>query len=152
MRKFAGYLQGNLEHYLDHLAPFCSLMGWPLIVTDEAIYQLAIAYYPNLTLHLWNPLEAPFEVTKQFDTIVTTLPRIAFDEIFFIAEVAMGKRLKTVWLPHGSSDKGHLLPWMEALSYEETAFVYGPKMIDFLVQKNVKIPHLIPVGNFRYVY
>jgi hypothetical protein len=152
MSKFAGYLQGNLEHHLDHLAPFCSLMGWPLIVTDEDIYQLGLAYYPDLTLYLWDPLEAPFEATQQFETIVTTLPRIAFDEIFFIAEASLGKRLKTLWLPHGNSDKGHLLPWMEALASEETALVYGPKMIDFLAQKNVKIPTVIPIGNFRYVY
>ncbi len=152
MDKYAGYLQGNLEHHLDHLAPFCSLMGWPLIVTDEDIYKLGLAYYPDLTLHLWNPLEAPFEAAKQFDSVVTTLPRAAFDEIFFIAEASLGKRLKTFWLPHGNSDKGHLLPWMEALRSEDAAFVYGPKMIDFLAQKNVKIPTMIRVGNFRYVY
>ena len=152
MNKHAGYLQGNLEHHLDHLAPFCSLMGWPLIVTDEEIFKLGLAYYPDLTLHLWNVLEAPFEVTKQFDVIVTTLPRIAFDEIFFIAEASLNKRLKTIWLPHGNSDKVHLLPWMEALRFEEAAFVYGSKMIDFLAQKNVKIPTIIHVGNFRYIY
>jgi hypothetical protein len=152
MHNFVGYLQGNLEHHLDHLAPFCSLMGWPLVVTDEEIFKLGLAYYPDLILHLWCPLEAPFKVTKQFDGVVTTLPRAAFDDIFFIAEASMSKRLKTVWLPHGNSDKGNSLPWMEALKYEEAAFVYGPKMIDFLARKNVKIPHIIPVGNFRYLY
>ncbi len=152
MLKYAGYIQGNLETYLDHLAPFCSLIGWPLIVTDEELHALAAAYYPDLDLQLLNPLTAPFDVTKEFDVIVTTLPRIAFDEIFFIAEATMGKRLKTIWLPHGNSDKGHLLPWMEALSNEEAAFVYGPKMIDFLTLKNVQIPKVMPVGNFRYVY
>lgn len=144
----AGYLQGNLEHHLDHLAPFCSLMGWPLIVTDEEIYRLGLSYYPDLTLHLWSPLEAPFEVTKQFDVVVTTLPRIAFDEIFFIAELMLDKRLKTFWLPHGNSDKGG----MEALASEEAAFVYGPKMIDCIKAKNINIPTLIPIGNFRYIY
>ncbi len=152
MSDIAGYLQGNLEHHVDHLAPLCSLMGWPLIVTNEEIYKLAEAYYPDLTLHLWSPLEAPFKVTEQFDTVVTTLPRISFDEIFFIAEAALRKRLKTIWLPHGNSDKGDVLPWMEALRDEEAAFVYGPKMVDFLREKNVHIPHLISIGNFRYLY
>ncbi len=152
MSNVAGYLQGNLEHHLDHLAPLCSLMEWPLIVTDEEIYKLGKAYYPGLVLHLWDVLEAPFLVTQHFDTVITTVPRISFDEIFFIAEATLGKRLKTVWLPHGNSDKGHLIPWMEALSNEEAAFVYGPKMIDFLKAKNVKIPQIIPLGNFRYVY
>ncbi len=152
MSNVAGYLQGNLEQHLDHLAPLCSLMGWPLIVTDEAIYKLGKTYYPGLVLHLWNVLEAPFLVTQQFDTVITTLPRVFFDESFFIAEASLRKRLKTVWLPHGNSDKGHLFPHMEALKDEEAAFVYGPKMIDFLNVKNVKIPKIILLGNFRYVY
>ena len=152
MSEIAGYLHGKLEHHLDHLAPLCSLMGWPLIVTDEEIYNLGAAYYPDLTVHLWSPLEAPFLVTQKFDTVVTTIPRISFDEIFFIAEASFRKRLKTVWLPHGNSDKGQNIPWMEALKDEQAAFVYGPKMVDFLKEKNVQIPRLIPIGNFRYLY
>ncbi len=152
MIECAGYLQGNLEHHLDHLAPFCALVGWPLIVTEEKMYELARLYYPGLTLYYWPPLEAPFKMTEQFEKVVTTLPRIAFDEIFFIAEASLKKRLTTLWLPHGNSDKGHRLPWMEALRHEEAAFVYGPKMVDFLMEKKVPIPRLIPVGNFRYVY
>lgn len=152
MNDVAGYLQGNLEHHLDHLAPLCSLMGWPLIVTDEELYKLAEAYYPDLTIHLWSPLEAPFKVTEKFNTVITTLPRISFDEIFFIAEASLRKRLQTIWLPHGNSDKGQILPWMEALRGEEAAFVYGPKMVDFLKEKEVYISRLIPIGNFRYLY
>ncbi len=154
MTKVAGYLQGNLEHHLDHLAPFCSLMGWPLIVTEEEIFQLCRLYYPDLCVEQWNVIEAPFEVTKQFDVIVTTLPRAAFDDIFFIAEATLRKRLKTIWLPHGNSDKGHLLPWMEALSSEEMVLVYGPKMIDFLALKQAlsSIQTVVSVGNFRWVY
>lgn len=150
----AGYLPGNLEHHLDHLAPFCSLMEWPLIVTDEDIFELAIRYYPDLQVYYWNSIEAPFEVTQQFEIVVTTLPRPAFDEIFFIAEASLRKRLRTLWLPHGNSDKGHLTLSMEALSSEETLLVYGPKMVDFLAQKQVieTIKNIIPIGNFRWAY
>jgi teichoic acid glycerol-phosphate primase len=152
VNKNCGYLQGNLEHHLDHLAPFCSLMGWPLIVTDEAIFQLANRYYPGLEVCHINSLEAPFEVTQNFDHVVTTLARAAFDDIFQIAESSLQKRLKTSWLPHGNSDKGHSIPYMEALQNEETVLVYGQKMIDFLRQKDVIKPQLLPVGNFRSVY
>lgn len=149
-----GYLQGNLEHHLDHLAPFCSLMGWPLVVTEEKIFEWAHLYYPRLQVFLWSSLEATFEVTRHFDLVVTTLPRVAFDELFFIAEASLGKRLRTMWLPHGNSDKGHLVPWMEALQSEETVLVYGPRMIDFLAQKKVlhTIKNIIPIGNFRFAY
>ncbi len=64
-------------------------MGWPLIVTEEEIFQLCRLYYPDLCVEQWNVIEAPFEVTKQFDVIVTTLPRAAFDDIFFIAEATL---------------------------------------------------------------
>lgn len=148
MSKTAGFLQGNLEHHLDHLAPFCSLMEWPLIVTDEDIYRLGKLYYPELNLHLVNVLEAPFVITTEFDSILTTLPRPSFDEVFFIAEASLRKRLKTFWIPHGNSDKGNL----EALAFEEVALVYGQKMIDELSHKGVQIPILMPIGNFRYLY
>ena len=148
MGKTAGFLQGNLEHHLDHLAPFCSLMGWPLLVTDEEIYKLGLLYYPELDLRHVNPLEAPFHITKEFDSILTTLPRPSIDEIFFIAEAAMRKRLKTFWIPHGNSDKGNL----EALGSEEVALVYGEKMIDDISHTNVHIPTLLPIGNYRYLY
>lgn len=152
MSKTAGYLHGNYAHHLDHLAPLCGLLGFPLVVSDEEIYEMSRKYYPELILHLWDPVTAPFELTKQFDTIVTTLARWDFDGLFFIAEASLGKRLKTIWLPHGNSDKGHLWPWKELFAKDEAAFIYGPKMADLFVQKNVQIPQLVPVGNFRYAY
>lgn len=148
MSKTAGFLQGNLEHHLDHIAPFCSLMGWPLIVTDEEIYKLGLLYYPELDLRYVHTLEAPFHVTKEFDSILTTLPRASIDEIFFIAQATLHKQLKTLWIPHGNSDKGNL----EALASEEVVLVYGQKMIDELSHKNVHIPTLLPIGNYRYLY
>jgi len=139
----AGYLHGNLEHHLDHLAPFCSLMNWPLIVTESEMFELAKLYYPELEVRLHHPLQAPFEVTDQFNFIVTTLPRALFDDIFCIAELTLGKRLKTGWLPHGHSDKENLEP----LAKEETLFVYGPNFICGTSSQT-----LVPIGNFRAVY
>lgn len=139
----AGYLHGNLEHHLDHLAPFCSLMGYPLIVTENEIFELGKRYYPDLDIRYCNPLEAPFEVTEHFDFIVTTLPRALFDDIFFIAEASLGKRLKTAWLPHGNSDKGNLEP----LAAEEILLVYSS---NFMIPSPSQT--VIPIGNFRAIY
>jgi len=147
----AGFIYGPLEHHLDHLAPFCSLMQIPLILTDEELLQTARHYYPNLTLLHWNCLEAPFEIVQVFDTLFYSTPRCMFDEIFFIAEATFRKKLKTIWLPHGNSDKGHASLLMEGLKEEETLLVYGPKMIDFLETKQVFKPS-ISLGNFRLEY
>ena len=147
----AGFIYGPLEHHLDHLAPFCSLMQIPLLLTDEELAKKAELYYPDLELLYWNCLEAPFEITKSFDTLFCSVPRCMFDEIFFIAEKTLRKKIKTVWLPHGNSDKGHASFFMEGLKDEEVLLVYGPQMVDFLKIKNVLKPS-IDVGNFRLEY
>lgn len=150
----AGLIFGSLEHHLDHLAPFCSLQKIPLVLTDDELAEKARLYYPELEVILWNTANAPIEVVKNFDTIVYSTPRILFDEVFFIAEASLQKKLKTVWLPHGNSDKGHLSYFMEGLKDEKSALVYGPKMIDFLKMKQVYdlIPEVLEIGNFRLTY
>jgi hypothetical protein len=105
--------------------------------------ELAKLYYPDLEIFCWGPLEAPFKITEHFDCVVTTLPRALFDDIFFIAEASMGKRLKTAWLPHGHSDKGNL----ELLIAEETLLVYSANFISPAAHQTV-----IPMGNFRARY
>lgn len=140
MNETVGYLQGNVEHHLDHLAPFCALNGWPLVVTDEGVYELARLYYLELDVKLFDIIQAPFEVTERFDRVVTTLARAAFDDIFSIAEMTLKKRLSTWWLPHGHSDK---CGW-EALKGEEVILVYGQKMAEKVGGKRV--------GNFRRAY
>jgi teichoic acid glycerol-phosphate primase len=147
----AGLIYGPLEHHLDHLAPFCSLMEIPLVVTDEDLAQKARLYYPKLELLQWDCLEAPFEVVRSFDTIFYSTPRILFDEVFFIAETSLRKKIRTIWLPHGNSDKGHASFFMEGLKEEQTLLVYGQKMIDFLQAKNV-FSNCIKMGNFRLEY
>jgi hypothetical protein len=151
LHKTAGFIYGPLEHHLDHLAPFCSLMQIPLVLTDEDLLQKARLYYPDLELIHWDCLEAPFAVVQSFDTLFYSTPRCMFDEVFFIAEATLRKKVKTIWLPHGNSDKGHASFLMEGLKDEEALLVYGPKMIDFIKKKNVFKP-TISMGNFRLEY
>src|ERR1700689_2362026 len=61
-----GLLYGPLHHHLDHLAPFCSLKGIPLVITEETIAKQAQLYYPDLKILQWNSLEAPFKITETF--------------------------------------------------------------------------------------
>ncbi|MGR3973840.1 MAG: CDP-glycerol glycerophosphotransferase family protein [Candidatus Rhabdochlamydia sp.] len=150
----AGYLDGLALHHLDHLAPLCSLMQWPLILTDPAVFSLAEKLYPDLKAYYLDPETAPFEITAEFDCVLTTLPRPLFDEIFLIAEQTLNKRVKTIWLPHGHSDKGKLKPCLKGLCQEEFILVYGKKMLAALGQEKAcrLIPHVVPIGNFRYHY
>ncbi|MBS0624713.1 MAG: CDP-glycerol glycerophosphotransferase family protein [Verrucomicrobia bacterium] len=141
--KIAGLIFDDSRHYLDHLAPFCALRKWPLIVCEDSIASLAREFYPDLEV-----IEMAWDNLKLPSTLVTceTRPYLlcAFPQ----------KKLKTLWLPHGNSDKGWKSPFFEALSQEQTVLVYGQKMIDFMEKKKVVRSDLKieRIGNFRLAY
>ncbi len=130
---FAGLIFDESRHYIDHLAPFCSLMGWPLIIHEPTLADETRKFYPDLEV-----IEAPI-----FPKILITCdPQPLLDAAF------PTKRLKTIWLPHGNSDKG---PFFEALQQNEIVLVYGQKMIDAMRLQGV-LAKTIRVGNFRWEY
>lgn len=137
----AGLIYDDSRHYIDHLAPFCALKKWPLIVCEAVIEDLAKEYYPNLEVIFINRWEL------SFPSIL-----VACDTKSLI-ESSLGISISShaLWLPHGSSDKGWKAPFFEALQKEKTALVYGQKMIDCLAQKNT-FPEIIRIGNFRWEY
>lgn len=136
----AGLIYDDNLYYLDHLAPFCSLIRRPLIVCEGTIAEQAAQYYPNLHVVQKNILETqvPKTVISCGDTL--QLKRAFPNQIF-----------SNVWLPHGNSDKGWHSSTFEILQSGEKAIVYGQKMIDFMTALNV-FPQTIQVGNFRRYY
>jgi len=147
----AGLIYGPEVHHLDHLAPLCAQLKIPLILTDVDVCSLARRFYPDLEVILWDPLEAPEKLVAQFDTIYYSTPRVLFDEVFFFAQGFQNKRIRTIWCPHGNSDKGRSSVFMEALSEEEHLLVYGTRMETFLREKGIKAP-VTRVGNYRLDY
>lgn len=154
MQKTAGLLYGPDVHHLDHLAVLCVLMQIPLIATEEKIAALASKYYPDLECHYCNYLPLPELIVQNYDTLFCCLPRDLFEEIFFFAQHLAGKKVRTIWCPHGNSDKGHASAFMEGLRKEETALVYGQKMIDFLIQKEAfqQLKAHVVIGNYRHQF
>jgi hypothetical protein len=138
--KTAGLIYDDSRHFLDHLAPLCALLKWPLILCESTLADLARRYYPDLEV-----IEIPLWDLLLPETIVTCdtqpLLRAAFP----------GQVTKSLWLPHGNSDKGWNSPFFEALREDQAALVYGQKMIDFMAAKNV-FPKTIRIGNFRWEY
>lgn len=150
----AGLVYGQMVHHLDHVGPFCALVGIPLIVTEEEIASLAEKYYPGLEVIYWDYLQIPFNLVQQFDAIFSSLPRPLFEDVFFLAQQLARKQVISIWLPHGNSDKGYASIFMEGLQNDFYALVYGKKMVDFLKEKEAfhQLKSCITTGNFRYTY
>lgn len=140
MKTPAGLIFDDSRHYIDHLAPFCVLQGWPLIVCEGSVADLARRYYPDLEIieiNRWD-LNLP-------SVIVACSPRGLIESAF-----PADPSRQILWLPHGNSDKGWKTSIFEPLQ-GETALVYGQKMIDFIKQNKVS-PQIIRIGNFRLHY
>lgn len=150
----AGLIYGPELHHLDHLAPLCCILGIPLIVTEEKIATLAKRYYPGLDVVLFDSLALPEHLVQHFEVVFYSLPRDLFDEIFFFAQKMLQKRIHAIWCPHGNSDKGESVVYMEALKKEEAALVYGKQMIDFLKRKGAfdQLKGFTITGNFRHQF
>jgi hypothetical protein len=136
---YAGLIYDDSRHYIDHLAPFSALMGWPLIACEGSVADLARRYYPDLTVIEKSALEL-----KLPEKVMTCDNRPLLEAAF------PGQSIRLIWLPHGNSDKGWKGPFFETLQ-GEVALVYGQKMIDFMHEKGV-FPKTVKVGNFRWRY
>ncbi len=149
-----GLIYGPDLHHLDHLAPLCTFMKIPLIVTEQKIVDLAQRYYPQLEVIFCDYLTVAQFLVSNFEIVFYSMPRDLFDEVFFFAQKLSQKRVHTIWCPHGNSDKGHSIYYLEALKKEEAALVYGKQLIEFLRHKHVfdQLKGHVITGNFRYQF
>ncbi len=136
----AGLIYDDSRHYLDHLAPFCALLKWPLILCEQELAELASRFYPDLEI-----IHQPIEELKLPEILVTCETTPMLSALF------PSRSFKHIWLPHGNSDKGMHTPFFEALQKETSALVYGQKIIDFMQDKKA-YPKPIRIGNFRWEY
>lgn len=147
----AGFTYGMPIHHFDHIASLCLYLNLPLIVTEPEAETLIQTFYPSLVIYQFDYRTMNTDTLSRFDTLLSCHPRPYLDRMFSFAEELLGKKLKSIFIPHGNSDKGHASKHMEALSFETNVAVYGQKMIDFLKEKNVysHIENLFTIGNVR---
>lgn len=152
--KVAGLIYGPSEHHLDHVGVLCSLLKIPLLTTDQIIVQLACLYYPQLEVIYLDPFEAPFKIVQNYDCLISSIPRSLFDQIFFSAESLLKKKIFTIWMPHGYSDKSYLLHFMYLLQQEKALLIQGPSMKKDINTKGQThaLPPYLELGNYRLLY
>ncbi len=150
----AALIYGNNLHYLDHLAPLSSLLNIDLITNEENIFELTKKYYPNTTPLYKDYLEFNFFLVKEYDYIFSCFTRPFFDADFSFHQDLFKKNVHTIWCPHGNSDKGHSIFFMEALQTEKTILIYGKKMMDYIKEKKTfkTNTNYFSVGNYRHKY
>lgn len=150
----AGLVYGTDAHHLDHIAPLCCIMKMPLVLTENNIAAAAKKFYPALNVLHIDYLEVAEYIALHFDVIFCSLPRDLFDEIFFLAQKLLQKKVHTFWCPHGNSDKGNTIIYMEALKKEEAALVYGKQMIEFIKRKGSfdQLKAHVISNNYRYAF
>lgn len=127
-------------HFLDHLAPLAIFLDLPLLLPSFKDYELVLTYYPEAKVHFVRGEELVLEqLLKKYNMLLySTFNRRAFEK-----EVGACK-LKTVFVPHGNSDKSAHIPLFQE---EEKAFIYGARMRDFFQAEKAFV-----IGNYRKAY
>ncbi len=153
----AAFLPVRDFQYLDHLAPLASLLNVPLVVTDEEMERLAREFYPDLKLLFVSERDYAEELVSRFDLLITCLPKPLLDKLLFFASASCNKKIVSIFVPHGQSDKGTgglALPYFEGLRDEQALLVYGPRMIRLLQKKEVlgEDSLFTSVGHYRKLY
>ncbi len=118
--------------------------------------QLAREFYPELELLFVSERDYAEELVSRFDLLITCLPKALLDKLLFFASERCNKKVASLFVPHGQSDKGTktALPYFEGLRDEQALLVYGPRMIRILQEKGVLREDLPfeTVGHYRKLY
>lgn len=140
-------IYGSDFHHIDHLLPLCSLIEAPVYVTDEAVFTSCKESYPSHPIYLSPPAKFASDILDNTEVLISTLPRQLLDPLFFFEEHLKKKKLLSLWLPHGNSDKKNL----SALSQEKIALIYGDLMQERLAETHIlsKLYRFLRVGNYR---
>jgi hypothetical protein len=152
MGNIVGIIYGDMEHYIDHMAPLCALMKMPLLTNELRIKELVEKFYPSVEVIYKGYLHFPIFLVKNFDIVFYCFLHADFEMEFGMQQDLLKKKLKTIWCPHGNSDKGWHQEFMEALNDEPAVLLYGKKMYDYVKKKGVHLRSWGYIGNYRYDY
>ncbi|MCB1213315.1 MAG: hypothetical protein KDK40_03360, partial [Chlamydiia bacterium] len=157
MKKFPDGLCLNLfnyPHYDDHLVSICWLLGFPLVVTDQAYAADLEKIYPDVELlYRSRELCTPAWMAERAEWICSSdyWPKNRFHSLFGGFEELHAKKIRYLHCPHGFSEK---LFWFTHLKDQECALIYGPELIDRLRENGVELDpnRLVIGGNLRWSY
>ncbi len=130
--KAAGLLFEEDFQYIDHIAPFCSYFGFPLIVTEPSTEELCQKYYPDTTVSLQEIANLPYFL-KSFTRVYYCFTSQILDRYLGHPPLFPEVFLERIWIPHGFSEKDNY----EGLFQETDILVYGNAMKNRIKKKKL---------------
>lgn len=152
--KLVGSIYQYFPNYIDHIAPICSLLDIPIIITEKEFDELIKKFYPDLNVILHEDyISYPKFLFSNFNTIISC--QFLYSDYNCVALSDLhSPNYSYIWIPHGNSDKGHHSKIFKPLENEKITLVYGKQMLDAFKKQKVKdkIKHIFTIGNFRRHY
>lgn len=140
-------------HLTDHLAPLCTILDIPLLLTDSNDADKIKKYYPGLKTLVWewSAFKLPF-LFDQFNFFIQS--EYWHREKFYSAVQSFapkGKKIRNLHCPHGFSDK---IFWFKEAVWEDMTLYYGERMLEIWKEEGVDrdLHQAIRCGNYRRLY
>lgn len=146
----AAVSSGNDFHLLDHIAPLADLLKIPLITSEEKNFNLALHYYPHVSVEYEPNLE--FQIASlalRFDALFEC--KYWLPQLKFLFEKVHKKDMRLIFCPHGQSDKGFGKPLLAPYGTQDAVLLYGDLLIEMLKELKVwpSISNYAMLGNYR---
>ncbi len=130
---------------LDHLAPLCSQLDIPLIVSQETDFELGKYFYPQTSILFKDFDLLSFDyLAKNYDALMGC-GKFWSMELEPLFQLMCKKRMRFVFCPHGNSDKETM---RAKPSPQDIILIYGDQMLN----DHKEYRHVIKVGNYRHKF
>ncbi len=139
----------NNPQHLDHLIPLCDFFNAKLLISDIENKKMVERFYPQvITEDIFSLDQIKNEIGREYQYLIHSFfwPKELFKAYF------SGYDIKSVFTPHGNSDKHAKAHWMTRFKNQDFCLVYGQHMLDFLKEEGVVLDKYVYIGNLRYHY
>jgi teichoic acid glycerol-phosphate primase len=136
-------------HHLDHLIPLCHFFNAKLLIRDIENKIITKKFYPQILIEDIISLDhVKDQIGHKYNYLIHSFfwPKQLFRTYFH------NHKIKSIYSPHGNSDKHSKANWMTKFAKQEFCLIYGNNMMDFLIEEKVFLKKYAFIGNLRYRY
>ncbi|MEL7431236.1 MAG: CDP-glycerol glycerophosphotransferase family protein [Chlamydiota bacterium] len=148
---FAAISRAGCPHHIDHLAPLCALFNAPYLSPHEEEVAFVKRFYPKIKTELV-PVSHfhPGYFTDHYDVLIHSFPwPKALIENY---PLSARKNVRTIFTPHGYSDKQFLENSWKDYQQNDITLLYGKSMEEHLHDQGANLSSFLLMGNLRYSY